>query len=210
MLFSLNRGLLFQESMGARGILLSEVNDRRILEKIVKREVFDSKGAKIGYIWKIYIAKKTKQPLKVVIKRQGGELLEVQPEKLRLINKRIVLADQTHEGAVAILERLYEIAEELKQMKNELMVLGERCLVAREISYDQYIAERRVLEKKRLMLKLEAYTLLDALTHLLQEEGVKLSREEEQKLLYSLDVLKSNLPVIPTEKLRELFSNTTI
>ncbi|QOJ79670.1 hypothetical protein IG193_04245 [Infirmifilum lucidum] len=192
-----------------RGIVLSEINDKKLLEKIVKREVYGSNDSKIGSIWKIYIAKKTKQPLKVVIRRVDGELLEVTPDKLRIVGKKIVLVDYVHEGAVATLERLWEIAEELRRLKNDLLVLGERHLVSKEISYEEYMEERKRLERKRLLLKLEAYTLLDTLNYLVQREGVHISRDDEKKLLYVLDVLKSSFPVIPLEKLKYIF-NTSV
>ncbi len=188
-----------------RGIVLSEINDKKLLEKIVKKDVYGSDDSKIGSIWKIYIAKKTKQPLKVVIRRVNGELLEVTPDKLRIVGKKIVLVDYIHEGAVAALERLWEIAEELRKLKNDLLVLGERYLITKEISYEEYMEERKRLERKRLLLKLEAYTLLDTMNYLMQREGVHISRDDEKKLLYVLDVLKNSFPVIPLEKLKDIF-----
>ncbi|MEZ0345506.1 MAG: PRC-barrel domain-containing protein [Infirmifilum sp.] len=191
--------------MSMRGVVLSEINDKRLLERIVKKEVYDARGSKIGIIWKIYIAKKTKQPLKVVVKRITGDILEISPDRLRISGKKIILMNDTDEGAIAILEKLWEIADELKKIKNELLLLGERHLILKELSYEEYLKERKKLERQRLMLKLEAYTLLDTLNHLITSEGLKLSEEDEKRLLESLDILRNSFPIIPAEKLRELF-----
>jgi len=195
---------------GMRGVVLSEINDRKLLEKIVKKEVYDHNNSKVGVIWKIYIAKKTKQPLKVVIKRVNGEFLETTPDKLRITGKKIVLLDHSYEGALALLERLWEIAEELRKIKNDLLVLGERHLVMKEISYEEYMEERKRLERKRLLLKLEAYTILDTLSYFVHQEGVQLTPDDEKKLFYSLDILKNSLPVISVERLKEVFKYRNI
>lgn len=192
-----------------RGIVLSEINDKRLLEKIVKKEVYDIRENKIGIIWKIYIAKKTKQPLKVVIKKTTGDILEVSPERLRIYGKKILLISDAYEGATAILEKIWEIADELKKIKNELLVLGERHLILKELSFEQYMEERKKLERRRLMLKLQAYTFLDTLNYLVEQEGLKLSEDDEKRLLYSLDILKNSFPVIPVEKLQEVFKSSS-
>ncbi|AKG38927.1 MAG: hypothetical protein ACP5II_07585 [Infirmifilum sp.] len=188
-----------------RGVVLSEINDKRLLEKIVKKDVYDARETRIGIIWKIYIAKKTKQPLKVVIKKTTGEIMEVSPDRLRISGKKIVLISDAYEGAVAVIEKIWEIAQELKKIKNELLLLAERHLVLRELTYEQYVEERKALEKKRLMLKLEAYTLLDTLNYLIESEGLQLSEDDEKRLFYSLDVLKNSFPIISFEKLQEVF-----
>jgi hypothetical protein len=190
-----------------RGLLLSEINDKKILEKIVGKQLYNRKGENIGIIWKIYISKKDKHPLKVVIKTHGNQKITTSPERIRIEKGKIYLLDQTHEAARAIIDRLSEIVAELRNLRDTLLLLDEKY-ISSEITPEEYQSKRGNIERKRLQLRIEATTLLETLNHLIKQDNF-LDKEEETKIYEIIDALTLTFPTIHLKELEKIFTNKT-
>jgi|GEM_PF-1137854 hypothetical protein len=188
-----------------RGILLSEINDRKMLERIVGRSVCNRKGESIGVIWKIYISKREKRPLKVVVKTRANQKITISPERIRVERERIFLLDQTHEAVRAVTERLSEIVGELRSLRDTLFLLDEKY-ISSEISPEEYRLQRSSIEKRRLQLRLEASTLLETLNHLVENDSI-LDKDDERKIFEIIDSLALTFPVIHLKELEKLFKS---
>ncbi|ABL78103.1 hypothetical protein Tpen_0701 [Thermofilum pendens Hrk 5] len=194
--------MTFEEVM--RGIVLSEITDRKLLEKIVGKVVYRRSGEKVGKIWKIYVSKREKQPIKVVLKTDSNGKIVVPPERIRVENNRIILLDHSQEAILSIIGRLSDIAEELRKLRDELLVLDEK-LISGEIPREEYNVARSRIERKKVHLRMEASTLLDALNHMVQSGEVTLNKEEERRIYEIMDVLSLSLPAIPLRELEKIF-----
>lgn len=181
------------------GLLLSDLTDKRFFEKIVGRDVYSANGKKIGKIWKIYISKRTRIPLKVVIKKNSGEKMGVDPEKLRIEKNKIMLFSKPYTKISHILARLDDIVENMKRLKEELFVLDEKFILDSSITYGEYVLERKRIDRERINLLLEAKNLVEILNSFVEKENLLIDVEERKKIYEILDVLENDLIVLPTD-----------
>jgi sporulation protein YlmC with PRC-barrel domain len=191
--------------MYARGVLLSEINDRRLLERLVGKEVYRQEGGEpLGKLYKIFISKKSKQPLKVFVLTRDGERLELPPERVKVERGRVYVISEELEVFLEGVKRLESISRELKRLRNEILELDEK-VISGAISWEVFTEKRRALEERRVLLKLEAFQLVEALRGYAEAHKLNLSEEEEKLLAKILDSLVYELPVLPLEKLLKLF-----
>lgn len=191
------------ESM--RGITLSEINDRKLLERIIGWEVYEKNGKLVGRLHKVFISKGTKQPLKVVIKKVKGGQIEISPERLRVDKGRVILIEEESDTFLRVVKRLEDISAELKKMKEEILKLDEQ-FIGGIMPWETFCEKRKMIEERRIFLKLEAYQLLEVLKYQAEQYGVALSDEDRKHLAHLLDILSADLPVIPLEKLLKIFA----
>ncbi len=182
-----------------RGFLLSDLRDKKFFEKIVGKDVYSVNGEKIGKIWKIYISKRTKIPLKVVIKKKNGEKVSVDPEKLRVEKNKILIFSKPYTKISYIMARLDDIVENIKKLKEELFILDENFILNSSVTYEEYIQERKRIDKERINLLLEAKNLVEILNSLIEEENLFIDLEERKKIYEILDILENDLIVLPTD-----------
>lgn len=190
-----------------RGITLSEINDRKLLEKIVGWDVYKKDGRLVGRLYKVFISKRTKQPLKVVIKRAKGGQIEVSPERLKVDKGKVILLEEESETFFRAVKRLEDISTELKKLKEEILRLDEE-FIGGNIPWESFCERRKAVEERRVLLKLEAYQLLEALKSYAEQYGVAVSDEDRKHLAYLLDLLSADLPVVSLEKVLKLFAES--
>jgi len=191
--------------MSVRGVLLSEINDKRLLERLIGREVYKRGEEKpVGKLYKIFISKKSKQPLKVFVLTRKGERLELPPERVRVEGGRVYIVSEELEVFLECVKRLEDISGELKRLRNEIFELDEK-VISGAITWEVFAEKRRALEEKRVLLKVEAFQLVEALKSYAEVHKLSLSEEEEKMLAKILDSLAYDLPVLPLEKLSKLF-----
>lgn len=185
--------------------MLSEINDRRLLERLVGKEVYRQEwGEPLGKLYKIFISKKSKQPLKVFVLTRDGGRLELPPERVKVEGGRVYVVSEELEVFLEGVKRLESISRELKRLRNEILELDEK-VISGAISWEVFTEKRRALEERRVLLKLEAFQLVEALRGYAEAHKLNLSEEEEKLLAKILDSLVYELPVLPLEKLLKLF-----
>uniref|UniRef100_A0A7C4B953 PRC-barrel domain-containing protein n=1 Tax=Thermofilum pendens TaxID=2269 RepID=A0A7C4B953_THEPE len=193
--------------MYTKGVLLSEINDRRLLERLIGKEVYrQGQEEPLGKLYKIFISKKSKQPLKVFVLSKKGERLELPPERIRVESGRVYIVSEELETFLEGVERLEYISRELKLLRNEILELDEK-VISGAISWEVFAEKRRALEERRILLKLEAFQLVEALRGYAEAYKLNLSEEEEKLLAKILDSLVYDLPVVSLEKLLRLFKD---
>lgn len=187
-----------------RGIVLSEINDRKLLERIVGWEVYGRDGKLVGVLHKVFVSKRTKQPLKVVIKKVKGGQIELSPDRLRVDRGKVILLEEEGDSLIKAVKHLEEILSDLKNLKNEIFKLDEEFINGR-ITWESFCEKRKSLDEKRILLKIEAYQLLEALTQHAENYDA-LSDEDRKHLAYILDLLSADLPVVSVDKVLRIFA----
>ena len=186
------------------GVLLSEINDRKLLERVIGWEVYGADGKAVGRLYKVFISKKTKQPLKAVVKKLSGGYLEVQPERLRVEKGRLRLLNADQEAFFSAVKRLEEITSELKRLRESILLLDEQ-LISGSISREVFWDKRRRIDERRIILKLEAHQLLEALQFYVEQHNIELTDDDRKRIAHLLDLLSLDLPVLPVSKILRLF-----
>jgi len=193
--------------MYTRGVLLSEINDRRLLERLIGKEVYRrGEEEPLGRLYKIFISKKSKQPLKVFVLTKRGERLELPPERIKVEGGRVYIVSEELETFLEGVKQLESISKELKRLRDEILELDEK-VISGVITWEVFTEKRRVLEERRVLLKLEAFQLVEALRSYAETYKLNLSEEEEKMLARIVDSLVYDLPVLPLEKLSKLFKS---
>lgn len=187
--------------------MLSEINDRKLLERIVGWEVYERDGKLVGRLHKVFISKVTKQPLKVVIKKVKGGQIELPPERLRVEKGRVVLIEEESDVFFRVVKRLEDISAELRKLKEEILRLDEQ-FIGGAISWESFCEKRKIIDERRILLKLEAYQLLEVLKSHAEQHSAAISDEDRRHLAHLLDLLSADLPVISLEKLLKIFAES--
>ncbi len=186
-------------------LLLAEIKgNKKFLERLIDREIYTPRGRLVGRVWKIYVSKRTKTPIKIVVKTPGGKRISVDPGKVLVSERGLILQAEDTRRLEEFLSELKAIVKQVKRLHSEILVADER-LINGEISREEYLAARARIDARRAKLLLRAKKIVLEIEAMRKRGEVNLSPKEERLLYKLVDYLRGSVLVIPLNTLDKVF-----
>ncbi len=187
-------------------LLLADIRgNKKFLERLIDREIYTPRGRLIGRVWKIYVSKRTKKPIKIVVRVPDGKRLSIDPGKIVVTEQGLILQAEDTRRFEKLLLELEKTVREVRRLHEEILVADER-LIRGVIGRDEYRVLRERIESRRAKLLIRARSIIEEINAMRERGEIKLSVGEE-KLLYKLvDYLRNSVLVVPLESINLLFA----
>lgn len=179
--------------------------NKKFLERLIDREIYTPRGRLIGKVWKIYVSKRTKRPIKIVVKVPGGKRLSIDPGKIVVTDRGLILQAEDTKRFERLLLELEKTVREVRRLHEEILIADEK-LIRGAISGEEYRMLRGRIESRRAKLLMRAKSIVEEINAMREKGEIRLSVGEE-KLLYKLvDYLRNSVLVVPLESINTIFT----
>ncbi len=189
-------------------LLLADIRgNKRFLEKLIDREIYTPRGRLVGKIWKIYVSKKSKKPIKLIVKVPGGGRISIDPGKVVVEGGNLILKVEDSRRLSELFRELKSIVRRVRSLHEELLLANEK-LVNGEMGEREYKIIRGKIDSERAKYILRAQNILSEIELMRRHGEIRLTAGEERLLSRLVDYLKNSVVVLPSRELEVIFTDT--